>query len=98
LRRWVERVFGRQNFWSRHSICVFWIPGDTEQRRVTGDTEDNSDCKYMLFRTVQKIGVGPSLTFNKIHHQQDIDPPDPAVWQWDMRVDQKGGEPTPCVC
>jgi hypothetical protein len=35
-----------------------------------------------------------SLTSNKIHHLQDLDPPCAAVWQRDMGVDQKGGEPT----
>jgi hypothetical protein len=35
----------RQNFWSRQGICVFGNPGDTEQRRESGDTEENRDCE-----------------------------------------------------
>jgi hypothetical protein len=81
----------------RQRICVFRIPGDTEQRRESGDTEENPDCKYMLLRTAQTIAVGASFTSNKMHHLQTLDPPDPAVWQGDMDVDQKGVEPTPCV-
>jgi hypothetical protein len=30
---------------------------------------------------------------DKIHHSQDLDPPCPALRQWDVGVDQKGGEP-----
>jgi hypothetical protein len=37
------------------------------------------------------------FTFNKIHHLQDLEPPGVAVWQSDMSVDQKEGEPTSCL-
>jgi hypothetical protein len=31
--------------------------------------------------------------FDKIHHSQDLYPPSPALRQWHVGVDQKGGEP-----
>jgi hypothetical protein len=30
---------------------------------------------------------------DKIHHSQDLDQPSPALRQWDVGVDQKGGKP-----
>jgi hypothetical protein len=38
-------AFGDFFFLSRQRICVFGIPGDTEQRRESGDTEKNPDYK-----------------------------------------------------
>jgi hypothetical protein len=54
----------------------FGFPGDTEQRRESGDTEENPDCKLMLLRTAQRITVEASFTSNKIYYLQNFDP----VW------------------
>jgi Reverse transcriptase (RNA-dependent DNA polymerase) len=40
----------------RQRICVFGIPGDTEQRCESGDTEENPDCIYAS--SAQIIAVG----------------------------------------
>ena len=49
----------------------------------------------MFLWTAQTTTVKTSLTCNKIHHLQDLDPPGPAIWQRDLGVDhQTGGEPT----
>jgi hypothetical protein len=45
------------------------------------------------FFGLRKHAVKPLLTPDKIHHSQDLDPPSPALWQWDVGADQKGGEP-----
>jgi hypothetical protein len=66
----------------------------TKMESLTGYTEDNPDCSWMLLRNALTIAAGASFTSNKTHYLQDLDPPDPAEWQWDMVVDQKGGEPT----
>jgi hypothetical protein len=47
----------------------------------------------VLLWTAQTSAVEPPFTPDKIHHSQDLDPPSPALRQWDVGVDQKGGEP-----
>jgi hypothetical protein len=62
-------------------VFVFGISDDTEKRRESGDTEENPDCKYMLFGTAQTIVFGTSFTSNKIQHLQDLDLLGPVVCQ-----------------
>jgi hypothetical protein len=72
-RRWAERGIWRQNFWSRQRICVFGIPGDTEQRRESGDTEENLDCSRDICHVQQ--------------NSSSTRPWGLAVRQWDFGVD-----------
>jgi hypothetical protein len=39
------RDVGQSVAFGDNRICVFGIPGDTEQRHESGDTEENPDCK-----------------------------------------------------
>jgi hypothetical protein len=60
----------------------------TLRQRGRSAFPENPDYKKMFLRTAQKNTVGASFKSKKIHHLQDLDPPGPAVWQWDMGVDQ----------
>jgi hypothetical protein len=40
-------------------------------------------------RTAQTSAIKPPFTPDKIHHSQDLDPLSPALWQWNVSVDQK---------
>jgi hypothetical protein len=42
FRRWEERGFGDKTF---EVVNKLVYPGDTEQRRESGDTEENPHCK-----------------------------------------------------
>jgi hypothetical protein len=68
-------------WWHRTTTWVWRYRGES-RLPIDAFADCSNNCSWVTLRS------------NKIHHLQDLDPPSPAIWQWDMGVDQKRGGPT----